>query len=211
MNKNNLPLNSVSISEGDLSSEVLVLAKTKGLVAWDIETSGLNWEKNQIGTCQIYLPDTRVYIVSVTHHYPSNLINLLSDRNVCKIFHHAIFDLRFMIYKWMVEPKNIVCTKIASKILDPFKEKHGLKNILWDYTRVEIDKSQQLSNWVSPHLSQDQIAYAVNDVIHLPRLFDVLKTKLESNGRWPLASDSFTYLPTRAVLDILGTSDVFLY
>src|SRR5689334_3155488 len=88
-------------------------------VAWDIETSGLDWKTERIGTCQLFIPGGLAAIVKVKRQPPRGLITILNDPNTIKIFHHAMFDLRFMTHAWGASPRNIADTKIASKLLDP--------------------------------------------------------------------------------------------
>ena len=198
---------------GDISCSEVHAARQAGLVGWDIETSGLDWRIDQIATCQIFIPNLDVYLIQrgESMEAPPNLRSLLSDPMVIKVFHHAMFDLRFMASKWGFEAKNVVCTKIASKLLDPFEDDHSLKHVLQKYLQVNIDKGPRVSNWLTESLSQEQLDYAASDVLYLPRLFNYLKTELEHLDRWHLAEASFSYLPIRVQLDILGAGDVFSY
>lgn len=204
-------LDKVSIHIGDLSSFAMENAKHFKLIAWDIETSGLDWKSDVIGTCQIYFPDSQVHIVQINNTTPSHLKELLNDSGICKLFHHAMFDLRFMVSYWSIEVHNVTCTKIASKILTPSMENHSLKNIIKKYLGITLDKMLQTSNWLESDLSKEQINYAVRDVIYLPELFKILKQKLLFKERWALAEACFSYLPVKAKLDILGIKDVFAY
>ncbi len=181
------------------------------IIAWDIETSGLNWKEDRIATCQIYVPDSGVYIVRINHTPRPNLRKLLAASDVCKVFHHAIFDLRFMAYQWSFEIQNVVCTKIASKILNPKDENHTLKNLLQQYLGTFIDKEQQNSDWFKKSLTQEQLAYAAKDVIYLPQLFEMLRDKLVTNGRWSLAETCYWFIPTQVQLEIIGSVNVFQY
>lgn len=198
---------------GDISCSKAQAAREVGLVGWDIETSGLDWRKDKIATCQVFIPnlDVDLILVGGTTDAPPNLQSLLSDPKVMKVFHHAMFDLRFMVSKWGVEARNVVCTKIASKLLDPLEPDHSLKHVLQKHLQVKIDKRSRVSNWLTQSLSQEQLDYAATDVLYLPRLFNCLKAELEHVDRWHLAERSFDYLPTRVQLDILGAGDVFSY
>ena len=102
---------------GDIPLEAYDNAVHVGLVAWDIETSGLNWNEDLISTCQVYIPGTKIYIVRINETQPTYLGQLLSSPTIRKVFHHAMFDLRFMVNKWHFPISNIACTKIASKVL----------------------------------------------------------------------------------------------
>ncbi len=204
-------LDKVSIHIGDLSPSAMENAKQFKLIAWDIETSGLDWKRDVIGACQIYFPDSQVHIVRINNTTPSHLKELLNDSEICKLFHHAMFDLRFMVSNWSIEVQNVACTKIASKILTPSMENHSLKNIAKKYLGIHLDKMLQTSNWIESNLTKEQINYAVSDVIYLPELFAILKKKLLSKERWKLAETCFSYLPARVKMDILGIKDVFQY
>lgn len=211
MERNKILDYDVAISIGDIPEFAISEARHAGSIAWDIETSGLDWKYDKICTCQIFVPDSHVFVIRVCDSIPLNLKLLLNDKHVCKVFHHAPFDLRFMTYHWSTEVKNVACTKIASKILDPQKNDHSLKTILERYLGINIDKNMQTSNWLCENLTEEQLIYAVRDVLYLPRLFGMLKRELICCDRWTLAEASFDYLPTRVKLDVLGSGDVFLY
>lgn len=197
----------------DLPECALESARRERLVGWDIETSGLNWKTDCIGTCQIFVPGQEVFVVQLNGAAatPRNLGLLLTDKDVRKVFHHAIFDLRFMIHQWSIKPQNVACTKIASKILTPSEEDHTLKSTLQRYLRTSIDKELGNSDWLRSRLSYEQVHYAAEDVMYLPTLYSRFRQLLQAEGRWQLAEACFSYLPVRASLDILGAGDVFKY
>lgn len=196
----------------DVPDEFVPIIKRVGKIAWDIETSGLDWKNDQIGTCQIYIPDEVILITKINGQLPVVLRSVLSDNNVLKVFHHAMFDLRFMAYKWNVTPLNIACTKIASKILNPQNgESTSLNVILRKYLNVWIDKHEQRSNWLSNELTKRQLNYAAKDVIYLFPLLTVLYKELDEKGLLHLAEACFKHIPTRVTLDVLGYKDVFEY
>jgi len=128
------------------------------------------------------------------------------------VFHHAMFDLRFMSYGWKVSSKNVACTKIAAKLLD-FQNinKHGLRDLLGAHLNVFIEKKEQLSNWFSESLSQDQLSYAAQDVLYLLPLLKSLELQLEEKGILQLAHACFDHIPARVQLDILGYQDIYGY
>jgi ribonuclease D len=197
----------------DISDTFLTKASDVGLVAIDIETSGLDWRSERIGLCQIALPDGEVSLLkNKKKSRPHRFLKMLRDPSVQKIFHHAMFDLRFLVYHWTATPANIACTKIASKLLDPEQtESHSLDALLERYLQVKIDKSERQSNWLTWDFSESQLAYASADVIYLPRLLDALKARLTSKSRWQLAQKCFEHIPTRVQLDIQGFRDVYSY
>ena len=202
----------VLIENYDVSTSFLDLVHHSQLVAWDIETSGLNWNSDRIGTCQLFVPQGIAVVVKIGDSVPERMRDILSDDNIKKVFHHAVFDLRFMCYHWKVSARNIACTKIAAKLLDKSSSNyHKLKTLLNRYLNVEIDKSQTLSNWLSSELSDKQVAYAVEDVIYLFDLLKALENELDSKGLLELAHQSYSHIPTRVDLDILGYQDIYTY
>src|SRR2546426_7683042 len=119
----------VDLYRDDIPASYAAKMRASGMVAWDIETSGLDWRIDRIGTCQVYSPNLPVAIVKIRDKIPARLGSVLEDHAVRKVFHHAMFDLRFMTHYWGTAPRNIACTKIASKLLDPDgKNDHSLKS-----------------------------------------------------------------------------------
>jgi ribonuclease D len=197
---------------GDLPVRLADRIRRARFVAWDIETSGLDWRNDAIGTCQVHVQGGPTAIIRMDGNVPRRLVSLLSDPSLCKVFHHAMFDLRFMVYKWKAAPRNVACTKIASKLLDVTGERdHGLQSLLKRQLGVEISKDQRLSNWLSDGLTGEQIAYASNDVMYLVPLLFSLEKSLDSVGLLSLAQACFEHLPTRVQLDISGYGDIYRY
>jgi ribonuclease D len=203
----------IPLHVGDVPKVFVEAGREYGSVAWDIETSGLDWRSERIGLCQIWVPPQGLGIVKIKRNgKPRNLMTILEDSSIRKIFHHAMFDLRFLCYHWNVPASNIVCTKIASKLLDPSRtQNHTLAGLLKNYLDVTIDKSKRKSDWLSWALSQDQMAYAGEDVIHLPKLFDALATDLKARGLSELADRCFAHIPTQVQLEIKGYKDIYEY
>lgn len=204
---------SVQVLLSDLPRDFYEAALGAELVAWDIETSGLDWSSDAIGTCQVATEDAIAIVVLDGTRAPKFLCALLEDDQVQKVFHHAPFDLRFMVAQWDVTPRNVACTKVASKILNPelANGDHSLMPVLKRHLDVDISKDQQVSDWLSQDLSPEQIRYAAGDVANLVRLHKVLMAKCEDAGLTPLLLESFKYLPTRVRLDLRGSEDVFAY
>jgi len=199
------------VEEGDLSGEGLELARSSKLVAIDIdlETSGLDWRKDTIATCQVYIPGDNVFIVRCSPNSRKNLELMLRDDSIKKIFHHAAFDLSFIAKHWSIFPANVCCTKIASKILNPNREDHSLKSLLLDFLGVRIDKTLQLSNWFDPILTKDQLEYAARDVVFLPDLLTTLSTQVKSKGLLPLLDSSYRFLPDYIRFKTMGGVNLF--
>jgi ribonuclease D len=203
----------VTIETGDVSEEFLERTSQAERVAWDIETTGLDWRSSLIGTCQLATSAEIVIVQLRPAVVPARLCKLLAADDVEKVFHHAPFDLRFMAQAWGVRSSRVSCTKILSKILDPHMphEAHSLQPVLKRYMGIEINKDEQQSDWSALALRPEQIAYAATDVRHLLPLFDAMNTRARELGVWELARDSFKYLPTRVALDIRGAEDVYTY
>ena len=202
---------SIKVVYGDIPGEAYQAALSSRYVAIDIETSGLDWRRDRIGTCQVHINDSDIYIVMISDSRPPYLSALVSDTMVKKVLHHSMFDLRFMRHWWQVIPSNIWDTKISSKILDPHRKDHSLKDLAYRFMGVSIDKSQRMSDWTSQNLTRDQLTYAAKDVMHLFGLMDQLKIHLHARGGWSLAERCFDFIPTRVELDIRGNEDVFNY
>ena len=198
---------------GDVDQEFVDAALVEGRIGWDIETTGLSWSRDRIGTCQLAIGGAIAVVQLDGLSEPEHLRRLLQDPGVLKIFHHAPFDLRFMAHHWGVKPQNVACTKIASKILEPSLDHsaHSLKPVLERYLGVVISKDQQRSDWASESLSDAQVAYAAFDVQFLVELYEHMVFYARRIGAWDLIRASYDYLPTRVQLDLSGASDVFLY
>jgi ribonuclease D len=202
----------IRIYRGDIPTDLLFAALRGGVVAVDTETSGLDWRSNRIATCQVLVPGFGIGIVEVGVTLPERFATLIADANVRKVFHHAMFDLRFMMSQWNVRPVNVVCTKIAAKLLSQGRDSDSsLKGLVHRYLGVELDKSQQLSEWVAVVLSPDQVSYAAADVYYLIELFRLLDSDLEAAGLRLLANECFAHIPTRVELEVLGYGDVYQY
>lgn len=197
----------------DISDAMLRQALLHGTVAWDIETTGLDWNSDDIATCQVEVAGQVALVKLDPGEVPRNLSALLAEPRAKKVFHHAPFDLRFMRSKWGVQPANVACTKIAAKIVAPGlpRDAYSLKPSLNAYLGIDIDKTQRLSDWSRQVLSDEQVSYAVADVIHLTRLLSVLESRARDLGRGRLLDETFRYLPSRVELDLHGAGDVFAY
>jgi len=182
-------------------------------VAWDIETSGLDWRSQRIGLCQLLVKEHGLSIVKIKKNKKAtNLAAILQDASIQKVFHHAMFDLRFLCYHWGVVAANIACTKIASKLLDPEETKgHTLAALVQRHLGVTLDKGSRNSDWLTWGLSPDQLRYAGNDVRYLPDLLEILLQELGARGRRDLALRCFAHIPTQDQLEIQGLKDIYGY
>ncbi|WNV77832.1 ribonuclease D [Geodermatophilus sp. DSM 44513] len=199
--------------QGDIDQDFFDRARAEGRVAWDIETTGLDWATDRIGTCQLAVAGEIAVVQLGEWGAPDRLRSLLEDPIMVKVFHHAPFDLRFMAHHWKADPANVACTKIASKILDPGLDPraHSLKPVLERYLGVVIDKAEQRSDWVRGALSNAQVAYAARDVQYLAELHDLMERRAVGVDVAPLLRASYDYLPTRVKLDLMGAEDVYAY
>ncbi|MEU0759549.1 ribonuclease D [Streptomyces microflavus] len=198
----------------DLTLDAYRRLTESGRVAWDIETNGLEPAEAMIGTCQLHSPGIGTFIVTgVAGKVPPLLARLLVDTRVVKVFHHAPFDLSFMAHAWGVEPRNVACTKIAAKILSPgeMAEKYSLKYLMARYFGIFLDKRVRFTDWTADSLSDEQLEYAVGDVIRLLDLYDILSGKLQEQGLDDLYSECRKFLPAHVRLRLRGCADPFKY
>jgi ribonuclease D len=200
------------LRDGDVGESTARGLTLSGRVAWDIETSGLDWDSDRIGTCQLYSDATGPIVVQINRQVPARLCELLRDPTVTKVFHHAPFDLRFMRAQWGVQATNVKCTKIASKVVSPElgAEEHSLQSLL-HRVGIEISKDQRISDWVGERLSDDQLTYAANDVRYLLPLLERLEQMARERGLTDLLTKCFEHIPARVELDVRGYRDIYEY
>jgi ribonuclease D len=198
--------------EGDLDEQAFAEALAGDVVALDIETTGLDWRCDRIGTVQMQVGDT-TYIIRVNGHVPIHLKAVVEDARVRKILHHAMFDLKFLAHQWDMAPANVACTKIASKLAEPTKPhgEHSLAPLVKHYLGISLDKTQQVSDWADEGLSDAQIKYAAEDVRYLVPLYQCLDAKLHEIGRDGLRDRCYAQLPTQVELEVGDFPDVFDY
>ncbi|MCZ7434860.1 hypothetical protein O7598_00485 [Micromonospora sp. WMMC241] len=202
-----------NVVRNDLDDDILAALYSSGEVACDIETTGLNPKIDSIGTVQLHARGINDIVLQVSDAHPERLCSLIQEPRVRKVFHHAMFDLRFMAAHWQVRPKNIACTKIASKLLNPHLNgaHHSLQTLLKERLNICISKEERLSNWTSSSLTSAQISYATADVEHLLPLLNVLELDLRSSGLIELFEECISFIPARVQLDLGGWPDVFSY
>jgi len=180
------------------------------VVAIDTETLGLNPHRDRLCLAQLSAGDDVCHAVQFAPgaYEAPNLKRVLVDRDVTKLFHFARFDVAVFRRYLGVTTAPVYCTKIASKLVRTYTDKHGLKDIVRELLGTDLSKEQQSSDWGAPELSERQLAYAANDVAYLHRLKGVLDTMLAREGRTGFAKACFEFLPIRAELDLAGWSDV---
>ena len=185
-----------------------------GDIAIDTEALGLNLKRDRLCLIQISDSAGNIFLIkynSNTFNSP-NLVKLLTDENRVKIFHYGRFDVAILMYSLNISRISpIFCTKIASKLTRTYTDSHGLKTICRELLSVELDKETQASDWSSPTLTDKQIKYAINDVLHLHKLRDVLTHKLKSRGRYDEAKAYFDFLHFVCKMDIEGFDGSDLY
>ena len=179
------------------------------VVAIDTETMGLDPRRDRLCLVQLSAGDGDVHLVQIAKGQTSapRLCALLADPHVEKLFHFGRFDIAMLHNTFGVLTQPVWCTKIASKLVRTFTDRHGLKYLLADLVGVDISKQQQTSDWGAADLSDAQKDYAASDVLYLHALKAELEARLRREGRLELAQSLFAFLPTRAHLDLLGWGD----
>ena len=182
-------------------------------VAIDTETLGLNPFRDRLCLAQLSAGDGVYHAVQfVADSYAApNLKKLLTDPGTTKLFHFARFDIAMFRRYLNVDCKPVYCTKIASKLVRTYTDKHGLKDLVRELLGVELSKEQQSSDWGAKTLSEKQLAYAASDVAHLHQLKTILDAMLARESRTHLAKACFDFLPGRVELDLAGWEDVDIF
>ena len=185
------------------------------LVAIDCETMGLNFNRDRLCLVQLSSGNGVAHMVQIEVEQNSapNLCKLLSDEEILKIFHFGRFDIAALLNAFGVLTRPVYCTKIASKLVRTYTDRHGLKNLLQELLDTDISKQQQSSYWGADVLTDAQLEYAASDVLYLHKLKDELDLRLQREGRLDLAKSCFDFLPTRAKLDLFGwpETDIFAH
>ena len=200
----------IYLYQGDLP-EGLTLGP---VVAIDTETMGLDPRRDRLCVVQLSAGDGHAHLVQIARGQTSapNLERLLADPAVLKLFHFGRFDIAAMKKAFGVTTAPVWCTKIASRLIRTFTDRHGLKYLLAELVGVDVSKQQQTSDWGAAVLTDAQKEYAASDVLYLHKLKDALEARLIREGRMDLSQRCFDFLPTRAELDLMGwqdTNDIF--
>jgi ribonuclease D len=175
------------------------------IVAIDTETMGLDPHRDRLCLVQLSRGDGDAHLVQFTTAYDApNLTGLLTDPTITKLFHYGRFDIAMFDKYLGVLTAPVYCTKIASRLTRTYTDRHGLRDICRELLDVDISKQQQTSDWGAANLTEEQLAYAASDVLHLHRLKEIFDELLEREGRREIAEACFRFLPTRARLDLLG-------
>lgn len=182
-------------------------------VAVDTETLGLNPHRDRLCLVQLSGGDNTAHLIQFNagDYAAPRLKALLADPKITKIFHFARFDLAVLDKYLGVQTTPIYCTKIASKLVRTYTDRHGLKDLSGELLGLELSKQQQSSDWAASDLSPAQLSYAASDVLYLHKIKARLDAMLERDGRAALAQAAFGFLPTRAKLDLAGFPDVDIF
>ncbi|HEX3915911.1 MAG TPA: ribonuclease D [Caulobacteraceae bacterium] len=198
------------LHEGDLPYGALAGVTS---VAVDSETMGLILGRDPL--CVVQLSDGHgdAHVVQLNRpaYDAPNLKRLMADPSVLKIFHFGRFDIAVFLLHLGVMTTPVYCTKIASKLVRTYTDRHGLKDLTKEVLGIDISKTQQSSDWGAVKLTPEQVAYAASDVLHLHALKAKLDEMLQREGRMGLAQASFEFLPHRAALDVAGWPDVDIF
>lgn len=183
------------------------------IVAIDTETLGLNPFRDRLCLAQLSAGDGVCHAVQFAagEYAAPNLKKLLADPGTLKLFHYARFDVAMFQRYLGVTCKPVYCTKIASKLVRTYTDKHGLKDLVRELLKVDLSKEQQSSDWGAKMLTEQQLAYAANDVAYLHQLKAALDAMLAREGRTHLAQACFDFLPTRAALDLGGWENLDIF
>ena len=195
----------IKLNKNDLPDNI----KFSKSIAIDTETMGLNPLRDRL--CLVQLSDDKgvCHLIKIENNSkkPKNLLKILKDKKILKIFHYARFDVAILKHNFKINIENIYCTKIASKLARTFTDKHGLKDLCKELLNVQISKKEQTSDWGRSKLSKLQQKYAAIDVFYLHRLKSELDTMLIRENRLGLAQACFNFIEFRTDLDLKGWVD----
>jgi len=201
----------IRLHRGDLPD----LSRYQVSAAIDTETLGLNPHRDRLCVVQLSPGDGTADVVQIAPGQTTapNLVRLLTDPTVDKIFHFARFDVAVLAKTFGITVAPVYCTKIASRLTRTYTDRHGLKDLVKELLDVDLSKQQQSSDWAAETLTDAQLTYAASDVLHLHALRTRLDERLAREGRMGLADSCFRFLPTRAALDLAGWAeeDIFAH
>lgn len=197
------------LHRGDLPD----LSRYSREVAIDTETMGLDPRRDRLCVVQLSPGDGSADVVQIPADLTEapNLVKLLTDPGVTKIFHYARFDMAVLKHRFGVVTGPVYCTKIASRLTRTYTDRHGLKDLVRELLGIDLSKQQQSSDWGADTLTDAQLAYAASDVLHLHQLKEKLDVLLAREGRTALAQACFDFLPTRALLDLGGWPEIDIF
>jgi len=193
--------NNYAFHKNDLPKDL----KFSNCIAIDTETMGLDFRRDRLCLVQISDGDAFAHLIQIKKdtHYP-NLSKILKNNKIKKIFHYARFDLAAIQKHMGIFCENIYCTKIASKLVRTYTDRHGLKELCKELINIDISKQKQSSDWGNENLSNEQLQYAASDVLYLHKIKNELDIVLKRENRQELAETLFNFIGTRAYLDLNG-------
>jgi len=188
--------------------------KVSNSIAIDTETMGLNPLRDRLCLVQLSTGNSVCHLIQFKKNKKikaPNLVKVLKNKKIIKIFHYARFDVGVLNYNLGINVNHIYCTKIASKLVRTFTDKHGLKDLCKEFLDIEISKTQQTSDWGKNKLTKSQLQYAATDVLHLHKIKKILDEMLIRENRVNLAEACFKFINNRTKLDLLGwdQKDIF--
>ena len=198
--------------ECDISQKEKDFFASAGYVCIDTETTGLDYLRDELCTIQLFCDGCSIIIRYNCNFEYLNLKELLYSKDVLKVFHNAVFDVSFLMKNLNMNCfGKLVCTKIASKIVNGLEHNNSLKPLLKEYLNVDIDKSEQLSDWSQEILTERQKQYAVNDVQYLYCLWKKLKKELIDKELEEVTVNCFQFIPCYKKITDLGIDNIFKY
>ncbi|CAN1569902.1 Rnd Ribonuclease D [Rhabdaerophilaceae bacterium] len=201
----------IRLHKGDLPAPIA----SGSVVAIDTETLGLNPHRDRLCVVQLSIGDGTADVVQIApgQNRAPHLARMLEDPSIVKLFHFGRFDIAVLSHAFGVQIAPVYCTKIASRLVRTYTDRHGLKDLCRELIGVDLSKQQQSSDWGAETLSEAQLSYAASDVLHLHALKAKLDPLLERDGRRALADACFNFLPARAALDLAGwpETDIFAH
>ena len=200
-------MSNYQLFQNDLPKQILKTFKTS--ISVDTETMGLVVKRDRLCLVQIKNnSDGENYLIQINDKIDpkkcQNLKTLLENKKILKIFHYARFDIAVLRHYLKINVNNIFCTKIASKLIRTYTNKHGLKDLISEFLKIDIDKKEQSSNWSNKSLSKDQIWYALNDVKYLHEIYRVLSAELKKKSLVKEYDEIISFLNTKVRLDLMG-------
>ena len=187
--------------------------KFQNSVAVDSETLGLRPERDPLCLVQLSSGDGTAHLVQLNreNYNAPNLKRVLSDKKCQKIFHFARFDVAVLKKYLNIDCEPLYCTKIVSKLVRTYTDKHGLKDLCKETLNIDLSKQQQSSNWGAEELTEDQKKYAASDVIYLHKIKSKLDEQLVKMNRQDMANECFSFIKTRVDLDLKGWPDIDIF
>ena len=197
------------LHKGDLPDDLAL----GPVVAIDCETMGLKPGRDRLCLVQLSAGDGDAHLVQIApgQRTAPNLERLLRDPSTLKLFHFGRFDIAALQNSFGALAAPVYCTKIASKLVRTYTDRHGLKALVAEFLGIDISKHQQTSDWGAETLTEAQLDYAASDVLYLHQLRDHLNDRLQREGRLKLAQSCFDFLPTRALLDLEGWPEIDIF